>query len=229
MTDIDNGGSKGARSSSLIAMGDESKLLPSRIHYTWKEKKSSYDKRPVPEWRNMLQQKSVARTSKLREGLFQYEERRRIRIAETGWKNIVVTLPEKPKKVDFEAVNKLQKEIQDKKAESIRNRGNYCMVCWRIVHFGANRANCCHCMAVTHRVCIVSPEELVPISGLERLVVDKLLPQAVPWTCPDCSDDVEFNSQLQMVRERQHYRDSMEIFAIVKVTNRRHFPPTITL
>ena len=204
------------------AMGEESKILSTPLHYTWEEKKNNYDKRSAPEWRNILKQKSAARTIKLREGLFQYEERRRIRIANTGWINIIVNLPEKPKKVDFETVNALQKEKQDKIAGALRNRGNYCVLCWKIVHFGANRASCCHCMAVTHRACIIiSPEgveELGPMSGRQRLVISKLHPLLVPWTCPDCSDDVESNSRLQMVKEKQNYTESMEIFAIVKVT-----------
>ena len=208
------------------AMGEESKILPSQLHYTWKEKKSNYDKRPASEWRSMLQQKSAARTIKLRQGLFQYEEQRRIRIAKTGWRNIVVNLPEKPKKVDFETVNALQKENQDKVAEALRNRGNYCILCWKIVHLGSNRASCCHCMAVIHRACIIIRPEVVEelvVSGSKRLVSSKLLPLLVPWTCPDCSDDVESNSRLQMVREKQNYTESMEIFAIVKVTGNYDF------
>ena len=177
--------------------------------HLWKEKKSQYDNRPPSGWRDILEQKSALRTLKRRGGLFQYEEKRRTRIAESGWKNITVILPEKPKKIDFEAMNALQKEELDKNGASLRNRGNYCFTCWGVVHADVNRAGCCHCMAVTHKACIVKTD------GALKSSKDPL--ESTPWTCPDCVEDVDFNSHFQVIRQRQQYRESMEIFAIVKV------------
>ena len=120
--------------------------------YIWAEKKSDYDSRPASGWKDTFALQSSSRNSKRRDALFQYEERRRARIAETGWRNITIAVPEKPKMIDMEAVSALQEEEIGKKGAFLRNRGNYCFTCWLVVHCGPLRVSCCHCLAVTHKV-----------------------------------------------------------------------------
>ena len=40
---------------------------------------------------------------------------------------------------------------------------------------------------------------------------------SVPWVCLDCLEDIESKTHYELLRHRLRYRESREIFAVVKV------------
>jgi hypothetical protein len=124
--------------------------------------------------------------------MFLYEDKRRLRIEESGWKNILVTLPDIEEKSSVDTI-----EVGNGESP-IRDRGNYCFSCWEIVYSGNNRTKCSQCMTVIHTKCI-----------------DNEIESSEIWKCPDCIDDWTF----QMTPHEKHkkHQESKLIFAIVKL------------
>lgn len=181
--------------------------------YLWKEKKKNYENRKSQrKWGETFENNASSRSSRERR-MFQYEDKRRSRIAESGWKNTIVILPDMQEKTD----DAVHLEI-DNKGSTKRNRGNYCFVCWEIVYSGNNRICCSHCMAIIHSKCIDILTEAENDVDLHQLAVHQVSnskhKKDEEWTCSDC---IEEKSDVQDVRSHQQYRESMLIFAVVKI------------
>jgi DNA-directed RNA polymerase subunit RPC12/RpoP len=169
-------------------------VLPSLL-YSWKEKKIDYEnKKANRKWGETFQKKASSRSSRER-GMFLYEDKRRLRIEESGWKNILVTLPDIQEKTVVDTVS-----LEDGNGDSsLRDRGNYCLTCWEIVYSGNNRTNCSQCSAIIHTKCIDTEEGQ----------------NGEKWQCPDCIDDLTFKMSPHE-KNRQH-QESKLIFAVVKI------------
>lgn len=118
----------------------------------WAAKKQEHDERAVHGWRNTFEEKATTRNSNKRQGFFSYEDRRRIRMAESGWKNVIIKLPAKPP-----AFPMSDKEEAEELAMQyfLREKGNYCLICMGLVsNSPQERADCEQCRSVIHRGCI---------------------------------------------------------------------------
>ena len=128
-----------------------------------------------------------------------------------------------------------------------RKKGNYCYACWGLVHSGPSRADCKCCSAVIHVKCILKNEKddkgstLTPMIGSDRTLAEdfhmrntedqhdtiigssisasmsEISKESVSWMCLDCIEDVESKTHYKLLRHRLRYRESREIFAVIKV------------
>ena len=217
----------------------------------WASKKQEHDDRPANGWRNAFEEKTTARNLNKRHGFFSYEDRRRLRMAESGWTNTIVKLPAKPPHFSTTALEE-EEAIQ----LSLRERGNYCLTCMGLVsNSKVDRANCELCSSVIHRRCIIISDSTLstasnsacsssdsathsgfvsPLDSASSSSKDythfSAFPSRFPsvcasptsatyvkWMCPDCIEDVDFKKKYRGLRHRLQYRDSVELFAIVKI------------
>ena len=120
---------------------------------SWAVKKQEYDEKPSNGWRNTFEEKTAARHLNKREGFFAYEDRRRVRMADSGWKNIIVKLPEKPPA--FSASDKEEEEEALAMQHSLREKGKFCLACMEYVpNTAKERADCEQCCSVVHIRCL---------------------------------------------------------------------------
>ena len=115
---------------------------------SWTEKRQEYDERPHIRWKAAFQDKivSVAEHKKKGPG---WEERRRIRMLESGWTNTIIRLPSnRPPKF-------ISPTVSDGDGDPIfKGRGNYCVACWLLVASGPERVECKICGTVVHLSCM---------------------------------------------------------------------------
>ena len=115
---------------------------------SWTEKRQEYDQRPHIRWKAAFQDKiiSVAEHKKKGPG---WEERRRIRMLESGWTNTIIRLPSnRPPKF-------ISPTVSDGDSDPIfKGRGNYCVACWLLVSSGPDRVECKVCGTVVHLSCM---------------------------------------------------------------------------
>lgn len=176
---------------------------------SWNDKMIAYDKKKARKWKN-----DFTSSISTKPPLFLGEERRRIRILASGWKNIKIPLPERPKKIFFDAQEKnIKRNSIDKNKQALRNRGNFCFSCWGLVGVGNDRKDCTLCMAVIHIECInsitttttndIEKNEEQSTSSSEEMPFSRLAPKStwknsLTWTCPDCLEEAESSSHYQV-------------------------------
>ena len=213
---------------------------------SWTEKRQEYDERPHIRWKAAFQDKiiSVAEHKKKGPG---WEERRRMRMLESGWTNTIIRLPSnRPPKF-------ISPTVADGDSEPIfKGRGNYCVACWLLVASGPERVECKICGTVVHLSCMPalsafsstdSTDEMsissgAPFKKFSDLENDSITqtPHSPPggshqrssptkpgnkktssWVCEDCKEDEDSRRQYFVLRHRLKYREGMEMFAVVKV------------
>jgi len=197
----------------------------------WSKKKEAHENRLLHGWKNKLEEGAVSRNLVKKDAFFSYEERRRSRMAESGWKNVIVHLP--AKKPPRFSMPDTSEDAEEEEIIEDKERGNYCMICMALVaNSSIERSDCSDCRNVIHKKCIIGDDnnffkqkkDISPkgkkkrngLNGSDGKNTDEFFSSS-KWTCSFCMEDVESKKHYQQQRHHLLYRDSVEIFAIVKV------------